>query len=117
MPPKAMRSRRWYRPSCCARCTPGPILGRAALKVEASRANPLRMKSLAGVSVVLLAALLGCSRSSEARAESPEPTVAAPPPKVAGPHAEGQGFVVDVKPADAKAGAAAVTKVVLHPTA
>jgi hypothetical protein len=58
----------------------------------------------------------GCSRSSEAQTPSAPPPPA-PAQKAPGSHAEGQGFIVDVKlPPSAQVGAAATAKVVLRPT-
>ena len=78
------------------------------------------MRNLAFVAAVLSAAgLAACSRS-EAQTQPPPPTRAEAQPSApaAGKlHAEGQGYVVDVKPpASAAVGAEAKAHVVLRPT-
>lgn len=70
------------------------------------------MKTLVAVASLVLA--LGCAESRAVAETAPTPMNTG---KVAGPRAEGQGFIVEVKaPADAKVGAAGVAKVVLKPT-
>lgn len=77
------------------------------------------MRKLAFVGAVLAAASLGACSRSEAQTQPPPPTpTEAPAAPAAGKlHAEGQGYVVDVKlPASAAVGAEAKAHVVLHPT-
>jgi hypothetical protein len=64
--------------------------------------------------LLLCSVLIGCNSTPVARAES---APAAPAKPAAGPRAEGQGFVVEVKPpATAAVGAQAKARVVLKPT-
>lgn len=80
------------------------------------------MRKLAFVGAVLAAASLAACSRSEAQTQPPPPTPTEAPAAPAAPaaaklHAEGQGYVVDVKlPASTAVGAESKAHVVLHPT-